>query len=330
MAKLEFNSIKIRKAPGFPDGLTAEGFDKLSPSINIITGPNGAGKSTIARVIQKLIWHDKSQGLNISGGFKIDARSWNSTVDSDYHKYQQDGIDGKPEGIIAAESQNNYMLALHELINVGDESLAEKILIESMGGFDLDSALAELKYSDKITRNTAKDLTKFKEKSIKLGEAEKVHKSIKAEEEQLAEWKIEREKASTARIKSDFFGLLKSFLEAKTEFEARQLDIENFPVVLKTANGNELTEINNLNNLISDENESIFNSEQIVNINNGIINELFLPEEEISQEEFGELKERIEQLTKLEQEIAINTTTLASLEVEEEKGKRINRKPWRA
>jgi energy-coupling factor transporter ATP-binding protein EcfA2 len=318
MAKLQFNSIKIRKAPGFPDGLTADGFDKLSPSINIITGPNGAGKSTIARVIQKLIWHDKSQGLNISGGFKIDSSSWTSTVDSDYHKYQQDGTDGKLEGIIAAESQYNYMLALHELINVEDKSLAEKILIESVGGFDLDAAQNELNYSDKITRkNTADNLTKLSVRSAKLEEAERVQKSIKAEEEQLSELKSELEKATQARIQGDFYGLVKSYLEAEKEFITRQSDLEKFPPFLKTAVGNELKLITDLNIQITAEEHNIAESNVIINENKNLIIGLSLPEEVISREEFTELGERINALSELEQEIANNNKSLATLESEE-------------
>ena len=315
MAKLEFNSLKIRKAPGFPDGLTAEGFDALSPAINIITGPNGAGKSTIARVIQKLIWHEKAPGLNISGGFKIDDRSWTSIVDSDYHKYQQDGIDGKPEGIIAAESQYNYMLALHELINVEDKSLADKILIESMGGFDLDAAQSELNYSDKITRKTTADnSTKLNDKSAKLEEAERVQKSVKAEEEQLSELKLKLEKATKARIQGEFYGLANSFLEARNEFEARQSDLEKFPPFLNTTTGNELIIINELNTQITAEQKNIADSEGIINENKDLIKVLSLPEEEISAEEFTELGERINTLSKLEQDIANNELNLASLE----------------
>ncbi len=322
MAKLEFNSIKIRKAPGFPDGLKAEGFDTLSPSINIITGPNGAGKSTIARVVQKLIWHEKSPGLNISGRFKIDASPWTSEVDSDYHKFQTEGIEGKPEGIIAAESQNNYMLALHELINVGDESLAERIMVESMGGFDLDAAQKELNYSDSITRKkNADNTTKLSEKTEKLVEAEKAHKSVKGEEEQLSDLKLKLEKASQARNQGEFYGLACSYLEARKELEFRQSEIDKFTPSLKNAIGNELKAINDLNDQIKEEENNIADSKIVVSENKDQIKVLSLPERDISNEEFTELENRISALLKLEQDIANNEINQASLKQEEKKAR---------
>ena len=147
MARLELKSISIRKAPGFRDGLHAPGLDGLAGDINIITGPNGTGKTTIARLIHQLIWPERTVSADIHGAYMINEEPWTVHLDPTARIVQKDGTDSMPAGIPPKELQKVYMLALHELVGQDDKDLAGWILRESIGGYDLDRASSDLKYS---------------------------------------------------------------------------------------------------------------------------------------------------------------------------------------
>ena len=48
-----FNSIEIRRMPGFPRGDLA--LPELSSGINVIYGPNASGKTTLSHAIHYLL-----------------------------------------------------------------------------------------------------------------------------------------------------------------------------------------------------------------------------------------------------------------------------------
>jgi len=65
--------LSIYKMPGFPRGL--DNFDNLADNINIVAGPNASGKSSTARIIQQLIWHNKTKGLHAEGSVVLDGET---------------------------------------------------------------------------------------------------------------------------------------------------------------------------------------------------------------------------------------------------------------
>jgi uncharacterized protein YhaN len=306
MGKLNFKSIAVRKAPGFRNGLDVPGFGELSEGINIIAGPNGAGKSTTARIIQQLIWHNRTQGLIIDGTFKLDGSSWSIEIDSSFIRIQKDGIDSQPAGIPSAEMQKTYMLALHELINVGDEDLAKRIQDESVGGFDLESAQNALDYSDEKKRSRPAELTNFKNARDRLKEITKDHRELKKTEETLILLKREREESERAEKLKTFYIKAEEFLKAEQDLANKKNILDTYSPALKEATGDEFSTLSDLYEEIASEQERNLKARQTSENYESEIDDLPVPEGGIDDETLNALRERIAILAEVEKDIRVN------------------------
>lgn len=321
MGKLNFRSITIRKAPGFRNGLYVKGFDELSQGINIITGPNGAGKSTTARIIQQLIWHNHTGGLDIEGTMRIDDSDWSVHIDSSYIRIQRDGTDALLYDIPPAEAQKVYMLALHELVNVKDEDLAKRIMDESIGGYDLDAAGKKLAYSEVIKSKSAGEYTNYKKAIDKLKEITGIHKIIKEKEETLSQLKSEKAEAKEAWRLKEFYGKTAEFLQAKIDLTKATEILNTYPDVLKEVSGDEFKRLEELEQEIAAENAAISEAQKIIKEKEALINSLPLPEKGIDDKKLNELKERIALLAEIEKDIRTGDPEIRRLETLESEAK---------
>lgn len=153
---LAFSSLIIRSMPGFRN--TGFSVPDLCPGINVLYGPNGVGKSTTARSILSLLWPktapDKS---SLQGRFHADGEEWVIDLDAGLVRYQRQGAEAARPILPPEEARDRYHLALHSLIASTDAtsdnaSLAEAILRESVGGYDITGAARELGFTETPVR----------------------------------------------------------------------------------------------------------------------------------------------------------------------------------
>ena len=139
--------LTIRKMPGFPNGLAT--LNDLAANVNIITGANASGKSSTARMIQEIIWEEKTSGVVVEGSVILGEDSWEIKLDSGIARVQRNGQDDQFSGLPTAEGKHRYLLALHNLVEGKEVDLAKEIAKYSIGGYDLDAAYKSLNYSSK-------------------------------------------------------------------------------------------------------------------------------------------------------------------------------------
>ncbi len=162
---LAFTRLDVRRSPGIQDQYV---LNDLCPGINIIHGPNASGKSTTAQAIHALLWPDPPcwpRGA-LSGLLHLDGSEWFLDFDAGAKHCQQDGKDGSWPNIGGPETRDRYVLTLHTLLTADNESFAEAILRESVGGYDVDDAVRELGYRETPSRsmtsaNLLKDATQI-------------------------------------------------------------------------------------------------------------------------------------------------------------------------
>ncbi len=217
---LRFHKVSVKKMPGLKDGLKP--FEDLSPNINIIAGPNASGKSSTARAIQQLIWQDGTKGMSAEGHFELGETPWVSVIDSTFKQIQKNGMDGSLEGIPAVESKNRYMLSLHDLIKADEQRLAEKILMDSIGGYDLDKAAGELGYKSTKTTKRVQQYSKYEEADKDFRKKKEEHELLDREQSRLHELYRDHEKAKDAQSHVEFYRLI--FEQKKAAEELRQLE----------------------------------------------------------------------------------------------------------
>ncbi|HYW35037.1 MAG TPA: hypothetical protein VE868_06490, partial [Balneolaceae bacterium] len=240
----EIKELNIRKMPGLPEGLTP--YRELSPQINIIAGPNASGKSSTARAIQQLIWGNKTSELQIEGKVDIGDEPWAVKINSNNvevtHKGQTETFSGLP----AVEAQSRYMLALHNLITADEKNLAKTILQESIGGYDIERASEELEYSPTTYNRSINEYKSYKKAEKALKKQQNEQKEVKKQQDKLSNLYREKNQAGDAQKRGDLYEQVVKYLQAKRNFEQRQEIYRAFPQILDKAHGEELKQINGL------------------------------------------------------------------------------------
>jgi hypothetical protein len=142
---LRFRALRVRRMPGFPGG--GPRLDGLSSGINLIHGPNASGKTTTALAIQSLLWpRTAPPAAGLDGRFDLGDESWTIDVDARRPSWQRDGQDASAPPLPPADDRDRYLLSLHGLLRDDDRSLAERVRVESAGGYDLRAAAAFLDF----------------------------------------------------------------------------------------------------------------------------------------------------------------------------------------
>lgn len=319
MGKLNFRSITVRRAPGFRNGLNAEGLDGLSPGINIITGPNGSGKSTLARIIRRLIWPEREKGFDIEGAYELDGHPWIVRMEPSELKVQRDGIDAISSGIPSGDLKNTYMLALHELVAEDDTLLAKKIREASIGGYDLDLANETLGYSGAIRTRANEISREYKKARENLSKTTGNQKELKGQENSLSDLEIQLDEARKAAGLKDLYDKAAAYLRAKQELTNAETALGRYPAVLSETAGNEFKQIEEYDKDINTLQKEIEDYRKKICEKQEGINALAVPEEGINDQVLSELDQRITELKDLETRINDCNASIARLKAEEEK-----------
>lgn len=299
---LKIKELSIGRMPGFRSGMAP--FNDFSPNINIITGPNAAGKSTTARAIQKLIWQKDTELTQIGGQAEIGDEPWTIRIDSSRHVVQRRGVDDEMSGIPASEERNRYMLALHELIKDDGEDLAQRIIRESVGGYDPDSAGDNLGYKLNISKSTKGEYNNYSEAEKAVRESKESQKKIKEEEQKLSDLYRQRKEAEDASKKAAFYDLAVESMKAERAFDELKDQKNEFPSVLEKAHGEELRRVEDIESEIAEAKEAISAAESKIEECRQQLNQLEIPKEGVSEKDLIELESRTERIKVLEKEIA--------------------------
>jgi hypothetical protein len=142
---LRFRALRVRRMPGYPGG--GPRLDGLSPGINLIHGPNASGKTTTALALQSLLWpRTAPPTAGVDGRFQLGDAWWTIDVDARRAVWQREGQEASAPPLPPADDRDRYLLSLHGLLRDDDRSLAERVRVESAGGYDLRAAAESLRF----------------------------------------------------------------------------------------------------------------------------------------------------------------------------------------
>ncbi len=247
---LAFTRIEVRRSPGIQDRYALDG---LCPGINIIHGPNASGKSTTAKAIHALLWPDPPcwpRGA-LSGQLHLDGSEWFIDFDAGAYQCQRDGQDDSRLNIGGPETRDRYILTLHDLLTADNESFAEAILRESVGGYDVDDAVRELGYRETPTRSmTSANLLKDARKSLR--ETERLQSELVSQQDDLAELEARRDAAREANNRANLLGRAIRVKEAELTLEDARRVVASFPPSMELLREDETSVLANLRERLSE------------------------------------------------------------------------------
>ncbi|MDK2842743.1 MAG: hypothetical protein PWQ17_2249 [Anaerophaga sp.] len=306
--------LDIRKMPGFPGGLRP--FDDLSSDINIVSGPNASGKSSTARLIQQLIWHKHTIGLEANASILLDNQEWDIKIDHGKIQVLHEGREESITGLPAAEGSHRYFLALQDMVAEEDQNAAETIARESIGGYNLDLAKEELGYSDAIF---TKNIGEFKalDKAIQKYHATLSNQErIKREENSLDKLYKEKEEAELDRQRSSFFKTLAEFLNARNAYNQINTKLEQFYPSMDKLTGNEPEQIEKLEQQIRHSKNIIEQSNADIEEKTRKLGQLTIPKSGVASAVIEELENRTENIKELTRTINDNEEKIETLKIQ--------------
>lgn len=235
--RLAFTMIEIDRAPGISPGFT---IDNLSPDINIVFGPNASGKSTTARAIQALIWpHPGSlRGHHLRAEFDLGDEHWEIDADASKVTRSQDGEPAVAPVVAPIDDRARYTLSLHDLLASENQPMAQAILKESSGGFDLDIVAEQAGYRVAIPPR----LESARDVETALGrvrEAERAQEEIAAQERHLTTLREQERSARMAIADAEALHKAIHLAHVRHDLEEAHQRLARFPAGLAQATGDE-------------------------------------------------------------------------------------------
>lgn len=311
--------LDIVRVPGFETG----GFqiETFTPGINLVHGPNAAGKTTTADSIVKLLWPDAAtDGEQLVGQLSLNGDQWRVDVTNGSPEYQRNGQEVSPPNFPSADQRDRYLLSLHDLLQhqTRNESFAETIIRASAGGYDLDAAHDELGYDDSpITRR--KGVYQDADEAVSAWRDQRGKaQSLEEERTQLTRLQNELNAAKQARETKAALEQSITFREAKSRYDTAKARLDDYPDVLEDVDGDELSQIDSLEEEIEDWRRQKQAAEEKMQRAEETLAEADLPDGGILNGVLDRLKERRDRLDDCESRVATLEEELAGAEAERE------------
>lgn len=315
---LHFTDISVHKALGIQreDGFK---YSDLSSGVNLIYGSNGSGKSTTALVIQELLWPGNTdlKRPTVDGRFIIDKEIWSVRIESGHPDVSDIQGSGTTPELGPAGNRYRYMLALHEMINDKNTDFAKVITAESQGGFDLDSARSNLKFSETFRKDKS-SISAGKQALENVEIAREVQQQISVDEMRLPELEKKREYfKETASLKEPLKQALKlkNVETSRSELEAT---LKSYPEGIALLQGGEPQALGKLAQEDRESQNKLAEANSEIKIAYEKIDQLNLSGELFQENLIPRIKGLQDDLLEIEKQIENHNRSLLSARTEEE------------
>ncbi len=323
---MKINRLRISRLPGFSKGL--EGINELAGNVNIITGPNGSGKSSTARAIQKLIWwNDKTTDHEIDAILDINTELNEVKIDSQgYLRINKSKRTHEDLSFVfPREFSNQYMLALHDLINGRDDNLARIIAKEVNGGVDLSKAIGRLEYKFSIPNIAQPRYKQYIEIQKELINLENEQAVLLKNEGELARLEEEKKQSEEASGYKDLYEKLLNYINERNSYDRFNAQLNTYSPTMKKLKEDDFSTIEELEKKIAEIDITIFESEKIIGAYEEEVQLLRIADKDIPDELITELSGRIEDLKTLQQKVSSLEREISNqLVVKDKTGKLLN------
>ncbi len=237
-----FEDVRIDRVYGLYFDLY---LSELSAHLNIIHGPNGAGKTTIANALNGLLLPSAGRKINLHAEAKLHSgpRSIHLDVKGPREICRINGEPVDRSTLPQLLRLKSYHLSLQELLpeKAGDNDLAQDIIKQANGGFDIAAAGMKLKFSLQKRYNKTNEAKEFEAASKKLQEVIQEQRTLQEQKHQrkrlMDELRISRE--ATERVV--LIEKIRTWRTAESEY-GKVAEIANaYPIAIRSSH--DLTDV---------------------------------------------------------------------------------------
>ncbi|WP_103026930.1 AAA family ATPase [Salinibacter altiplanensis] len=246
-AALHLRRLAVQRMYGRSFGLEAEG---LVPGVNVIAGPNGSGKTTLARAVTVLLWpeaHGWGRPL-VEGTFRLRDEPWRGDVEGSRVQYQKGGAPAGPPSMPPPSHRDRYHMSLRDLLAATEDSeraLADAILQEAQGGYDVPGAAGALGFGE-YAKGTLKETREVEEARGRVEEARSLHRTLERKERSLRRLRREWDEAQAAARRRDALAQALTVARAEQERQEAERAVNAFPEGMHALQGDEAERLERL------------------------------------------------------------------------------------
>ncbi|MDB4951641.1 MAG: hypothetical protein JWM27_4290, partial [Gemmatimonadetes bacterium] len=302
-APLAFRALGVRRMPGIADG----GWELagLSPGVNVVWGPNGAGKTTSASALERLLWpgafHDGRPVLDAR--LSIGPEEWSVAMDGAAIRWQREGQEtSAPTGLPPATERDRYRLSLHELLDATDQPLAERILHESAGGFDVGRAAEALGFRASA-RNPTTQRNALSDARARVATAADDQARLRDDASRLEDLRAEAAGHQAAAARRDLLTRALERMDAGDAERAAGEALAAFPAEAGQVQGDEADRLRALRSAIQDAHKRARDAERDADGARGMLAQTDLPSTGLPGDVIARMNAALGRLQDLEQTI---------------------------
>lgn len=315
---VQFDSLKITRLRGFePPGFA---LDELSEGINVVYGPNASGKSTVAVALRKLLWPDQLADASemVSGRLAVGGKT--GRVEIDAGRIQRTGAADErlARNLPAADHRDRYHLYLHELLEAQNQSFAEAIRRDAVGGFDVDQAAEALGFAEVRTRS-GRSTERVEEARETVRERRRRQEALREEERRLDRLRDDLDEATRAGRRVEQVKVALDILEARVALREARRGLEAFPEVHEELRGNEIDRAKHLRERADQLEDDIADAERARDEAEARLEENPLPDDGVDESFVERLDKRVDRLESAVNEIDAARDDLAGAKRERDR-----------
>lgn len=222
--------------------------DSLSPEVNLVYGSNAAGKTTLAQALARALWPDAAQEARdrLEAQYRLNGDSWSVRVDAGMLDVRRNGREKSRHPLPPAELQDRYYLHLPELLRAEDAALAEEVLRQAAGGYDVDEAARQLGFEINTPTRRITEAQAVEEVRKELQTVRRDQEELKQKQRYREELKRQLEAAREAQRRVSLLEQAKDYAEAHELLREAEVEVDQFPDVLAEMRGDENQKLTDL------------------------------------------------------------------------------------
>jgi len=299
-SSLRFDRLAAHRMYGQHFNLAVE---DIGPGVNVIAGPNGCGKTTLARDIEVLVWpnsHSWERPI-VDGVFQLDGSQWRVNVESGRVQFQSsDGANRRPP-VPPHGHRDRYHLYLHDLLSAtegAEKELAQVILQEAQGGYDIQSAAETFEFGEYKKGKNLTETQNLLDAQERVEKARKKQQNLEKEERSLKKLDQQKKDAREAADRRDALAQAITLREAENSAQEAEEELEDFPGDMDAVQGDEADRLSELRQNRKEAEENKDEAKRKIEEAESRIDENLLPEEGLPEGAFETLRNAVQEWEK--------------------------------
>ena len=246
---MHLTRLKINALPGIDPGFE---FNPTADGVNIVTGPNASGKSSLVRALTHLLQPQNGDppALSLEAEFHSGDASWQVRRNGGQVVWTRNGEAAGQPDLPATGWIGMYRLAMEHLLtddDPSDKEIAQKILVELSGGFNLNKLRIPLP-----PRFAANEATVLREAKTKRQEVERHYENLRQQEAKLPTLDAEIAAAENAQRRCERLNQAIDLHNAIRDRKAKVEKLGLFPPGMAQLLGNEVDRLQKLEKRLQD------------------------------------------------------------------------------